>query len=256
MHSRVAFSLKSFRAPLSRSLSSQQPQALIELTENFLYPGETRNYLREANSAFPSNLKLPLRTFTMPDSGGLKNVATQTFFYGGGHEERESLLSSHNATSWASEFGEKTDKCISQQRSTLWVEAPLVKSFGALGMACTSIGQANSTTIYEFRTYELKLGYPVVPRFLELYTAGLPSKLSAPGSDPSTSLVTVINTEVGSLNNVIELWRHGGGTSAMEMSRKAARGAAEWRSAISQIAELSVRFTSVIHRPTQSSPWQ
>jgi len=66
--------------------------------------------------------------------------------------------------------------------------------------------------------------------------------------------VTVLSTEVGRLNEVMEIWRHGNGSTAMEISRHAARGAQEWRSAIASIADLALEFTSTIHKPTKFSP--
>eukprot|EP00536_Pseudo-nitzschia_multiseries_P009656 jgi/Psemu1/23852/gm1.23852_g len=44
----------------------------------------------------------------------------------------------------------------------------------------------NNDCIFELRRYHLKLGYDTVPKFLDLYGAGLPSKLRAPGTDPRT----------------------------------------------------------------------
>ena len=108
--------------------------------------------------------------------------------------------------------------------------------------------------ILELRRYNLKLGYDTVPKFLELYGAGLPSKLEAPGTDPTTSLVTLLYSEVGRLNEVIEIWRHGNGVPAMEQSRAAARKAQEWRSAIASIADLAIEFRSTIHRPVLAFP--
>jgi hypothetical protein len=89
---------------------------------------------------------------------------------------------------------------------------------------------------------------------LRLYEAGLPSKLSAEGTDPTSELVTVLHTDVGPLNHVLEVWRHGAGTRAMNRSRGAARGAAEWRHAIAGIADLAVAFTTAIHKPAAFSP--
>merc|ERR1712172_164832 len=87
-----------------------------------------------------------------------------------------------------------------------------------------------TNTIFEVRRYQLQLGYDTVPRFLSLYQEGLPSKLNeATGKDPTTSLITLLYSEVGPLNHVIEVWKHGNGTAAMERSRVAARQAQEWR---------------------------
>lgn len=69
-------------------------------------------------------------------------------------------------------------------------------------------------------------------------------------------LLTPVTKQVGPLNEVIELWRHGKGCNAMDASRQAAREASEWRKSIGQIAELAVSFVSTIHKPTEFSPWQ
>jgi hypothetical protein len=98
------------------------------------------------------------------------------------------------------------------------------------------------------------LGYDTVPKFLELYGSGLPSKLNADGTDPTTTLVTLLYSEVGRLNEVIEVWRHGNGVAAMEQSRVAARNATAWRSAIASIADLAIEFSATIHRPLPFSP--
>jgi len=210
-------------------------------------------------------LNYPLRSFTVPDSGGCLNVATHTYHYAGGHAERHACKAAQAGLPEWKDYLEESEPCVTSQRSTLWVEPPLVQDFGLHGLGTSSPpvkgpGEASADgrgpCIYEFRRYQLVLGYDTVPRFLDLYSTGLPSKLSASGTDPSTSLLTVMYTEVGNLNEVIELWRHGGGTGAMEASRQAARGAAAWREAIGEIAGISRTFTSTIHKPLDFSPWQ
>ena len=95
-----------------------------------------------------------------------------------------------------------------------------------------------------------------MPRFIEIYSSGLPSKLEAPGTDPSTSLCTVLASEIGPLNHVIEVWRHGNGSSAMETSREASRTAGPWRAAIAEIAGLATRFETAVYKPTEFSAWK
>ena len=153
------------------------------------------------------------------------------------------------------------------QKSTIFVEAPLVSEIeGVCGLTPGNIEQqlydqqhsdedasSSSDSILELRRYQLKLGYDTVPKFLELYGSGLPSKLKAPGTHPSTSLVTLLYSEVGQLNEVMEVWKHGS-TSAMEQSRVAARSATEWKKSIAKIASLATVFTSTIHTPLSFSP--
>lgn len=167
--------------------------------------------------------------------------------------------------------------CLQSQRSTVFVEAPLVKEYSDLDLVP---GLANATNLHalthnddpnqndngdgddddgekhdcilELRHYHLKLGYDTVPNFLQLYGAGLPSKLEAPGTDPGTKLVTLLYSEVGRLNQVVEIWRHGHGVEGMERSRVAARGAIEWRTAVAQLADLALEFRSTVHRPLRA----
>mmetsp|Transcript_3125 Transcript_3125/g.6472 ORF Transcript_3125/g.6472 Transcript_3125/m.6472 type:complete len:140 (+) Transcript_3125:476-895(+) len=118
--------------------------------------------------------------------------------------------------------------------------------------------------IVELRKYQLRLGYDAVPKFLRLYSEALPSKLGAPGTHPTTQLATVLVSDIGRLNVVYEVWKHGGGGEgggedscgmrAMEESRRSSRGAEEWRRGIAQIAELAVTFDTTILRPAEFSP--
>jgi hypothetical protein len=53
---------------------------------------------------------------------------------------------------------------------------------------------ATTLTITITITITIAPGYDTVPKFLELYEAGLPSKLGAEGTCPSTSLCSVFYT--------------------------------------------------------------
>ena len=108
--------------------------------------------------------------------------------------------------------------------------------------------------ILEIRRYNLKLRYDIVFKLLDLYGKGLQSKLNTKGTDPTTTLITLLYSEVGRLNEVIEVWRHGNGVAAMDKSRVAARQAKEWRTAIAKIAELAIDFSATIHKPLPFSP--
>ena len=247
--------MKAFR-PL-RSAST-----LVELREYKLHPGLASAYVESFNDTCGRRREsYPLRTASLPEVGGPLNVVTHSYAWSG-HEERNAQRASLAAThEWRAHVAESSHS-IAEQKSQLFVEPPLVQDFGLHGFAngaCPGSDESStdaSSAIYEVRRYQLKLGYTTVPRWLELYSKGLPSKLGAPGTDPTSSLVTVIYNEVGSLNEVIELWRHGGGTGAMETSRQAARGAQEWRQAIASIAELAITFQSTIHKPLACSPWK
>mmetsp|Transcript_29942 Transcript_29942/g.56631 ORF Transcript_29942/g.56631 Transcript_29942/m.56631 type:complete len:169 (+) Transcript_29942:464-970(+) len=164
-----------------------------------------------------------------------------------------------------------------QQSSGIFVEAGLVNDFeevkglkywiendGSNNDGPGNHNNNNNKGIIELRKYQLKLGYDTVPKFLQSYSAALSSKLNAIGTHPTTQLATVMVGDVGSLNTVYEVWKHGGkisigdsefcGLHAMEQSRIASRGAKEWRKGIAKIAELAVSFDTTILKPTEFSP--
>jgi hypothetical protein len=248
---------------------SKSGQPIVELREYVLRPEHAASYMQAtAETADLRQSLVPLRFFSLPETGGQLHVATHVYYYEGGHAERDAKRNAMGANDdWKAYVG-ACRPYADTQHSNIFVEAPLVQqqqqsSIGLLGGGgggvqglATIPGElpGGDNSILEIRRYKLKLGYDTVPKFLELYGAGLPSKLNAAGTDPTTSLVTLMYTEVGRLNEVIEIWRHGNGTQAMEQSRQAARGAREWRLAIGSIADLALEFTSTIHKPTAFSP--
>ena len=107
---------------------------------------------------------------------------------------------------------------------------------------------------WELRSYQLILGYTSVPRFLELYSAGLKDKLAADDSGAS-QLATLLYSDCGPLNVVHELWRHESMQRAQD-SRVASRKAAKWKEAIGEIASLTTSFKTRYMRPLLNSPWR
>lgn len=239
-------------------LSSASPSTpIIELREYDLCTEQSVPYLQATAKAADLRKSLvPLRFFSMPDTGGQLHVATHAYYYAGGLAERDAKRGEMGKSDEWKKYLAECRPCMKSQRSNIFVEAPFVdKVDNVAGLREVGKGVGDDC-ILEIRRYNLILGYDTVPKFLSLYSKGLPSKLAAVGTDPTTSLVTVIYSEVGRLNEVIEIWRHGDGTGAMERSRVAARGAPAWRMAIAEIAGLAVEFTSTIHRPTAFSPLQ
>lgn len=250
-------------AKVAKRMSSTRP--IVELREYELLPSKVQLYTQCTTKSSGLRKSLtPLRLFTMPETGGTLNVATHLYFYNGGFEERNEKRQLMGQSDEWKEYLKEARTCMQNQKSTIFVEAPLVNEIDqvcglAPGLAESKLGLAEDNKvvdpdcIYEVRRYQLKLGYDTVPNFLSLYKNGLPSKLNAPGTDPSTALITLLYSEVGQLNEVIEIWRHGS-TDAMERSRVASRSANEWRSSIAQIANLATVFTSSIHKPLSFSP--
>ncbi|KAH8055861.1 3'-tRNA processing endoribonuclease [Aureococcus anophagefferens] len=120
---------------------------------------------------------------------------------------------------------------------------------GLPGLAGGAVVDAAPGAVYELRTYELVLGYATVPRFLELYAAGLADKLAVDDTGEST-LVSLLHSEAGvaPLNTVIELWRHDSAQGSMR-SRVKSREATTRRAAIGDIAAISTRFETQLLAP-------
>ena len=252
-----------FRRGFSSSKFSPSQAAAIELREYDLFPEHASSYMQLTTDACELRKALsPLRFFSLPETGGKLNVATHAYYYAGGLSERDETRKAMAENKEWQDYIASMRFCVQAQNSTIFVEAPLVRQFDLPGLA--NIIQSpeaaqqpgGNNCILEIRRYNLKLGYDTVPKFLELYGSGLPSKLNAEGTDPTTSLITLLSSEVGRLNEVVEIWKHGNGTTAMEQSRVAARGAQEWRSAIASIADLAIEFRSTIHKPVSFSPIQ
>lgn len=229
---------------------------IVEFRRDTLKPEYTTKYLAKTEQT--ANLRkalIPLRLYSMPDTGGQLNVATHVYYYAGGHPERDASRSQMKENPQWQAYLEESKPFIQNEASAILVESPFMKQFSDIqGLANDIENDRSNNCIFEIRIYNLILGYDTVPKFMKLYEAGLPSKLDAEGTDPTTSLITLLYSEVGRLNEVIEIWRHGDGTAAMERSRVAARGAIPWRNSIAEIAPLAIDFTSTIHKPMSFSP--
>lgn len=151
---------------------------------------------------------------------------------------------------------------LQSSRAVVMVEAtdclascglPGAAGFTTPAPAEAAVGVVAPLVCWELRTYQLQLGYDTVPKFFALYGEGLKDKLAADTSGAS-SLATLLYSDCGSLNVVMELWRHESLQRAQD-SRRASRAAPKWRAAIGEIATLATSFDTQYLRPTPSSPW-
>ena len=145
---------------------------------------------------------------------------------------------------------------LSGSESVLMLEATdALHACGLPGAAGYSsrLKEHSAGVAWEMRTYQLVLGYPAVPQFLELYTEGLRDKLAADDSGAS-ELATLLYSDCGPLNVVVELWRHESIQRAQD-SRMASRKAVKWKQAIGEIAKISTSFSTLYMRPLRASPW-
>ena len=67
---------------------------------------------------------VPLRLFTVPETGGTLNVATHFYHYEGGFAERDKCRAAQGENlEWARYLG-VARPCMIEQKSTVFVEAP------------------------------------------------------------------------------------------------------------------------------------
>lgn len=265
----------------TRSSSSSARTPIVELRQYQLHPSQTALYTKHTIQSAPLRKELPLAFFGFPECGSIQlNSAVHMYHYPEGHQQR---LQQRGALAEKDEWKKylsEVKSCMMQQSSSIFVEAPIVQDFdevkGLKYWVDSDPSKNRGTTksngngrihtnkgIVELRKYQLKLGYDTVPNFLKLYSQALPSKLNAVGTHPTTELVTILVSDVGSLNTVYEVWKHGGGSDedeadfcgmqAMELSRQASRSALEWRKGIAQIADLADTFDTTILKPLEFS---
>lgn len=263
----VAAARSCSRAMSTSTSSTTSP--IIELRQYHLNPNSTGTYTQNTIQSSGLRKTLPLAFFGFPETGAVPlNTAVHLYHYPGGMRQRnDDRATLAKKDEWKQYLG-GVKECMMQQKSEIYVEAGLVNDFDEVtGLEywvkndqSTADTCGNSNSIIELRKYQLKLGYDTVPIFLKLYAQALPSKLNAVGTHPTTQLITILSSDIGSLNTVYEVWKHGGGNScgmeAMEQSRQASRGAQEWRSGISEIAKLATSFDTSILKPASFSPLQ
>lgn len=272
----------------SKAAAATTTNAIVELRKMQFYPAGTSIYTQSINDAGPLLQKhLPLAFAGLPETGAIElDTAVHLYYYGDGHADRLAKQAAMALDLNMMQYVGDVEACLLRQSSEIYVEASIVKDFDEItGLKYWPSLEANndrsgdnyvddsgstrsSSAIVELRKYQLRLGYDTVPKFLSFYSEALPYKLKALGTHPTTQLVTILNAEIGSLNTVYEVWKHGGkipghedstdycGYSALEMSRQASRGVMEWRNGIAQIAELAVTFDTTILKPMECSPLQ
>ncbi len=132
--------------------------------------------------------------------------------------------------------------------------AEILGAVGLPGISSFSPSTPSKTSVYELRTYQLNLGYDTMPKMVSAFQHGLPSKIAA-DVERKGELVTVAFSEVGRVNQFVEVWRY----KAIEDSaavREASRKAEKWRETVAQAASISQSFTNTFYRPTSFSPMQ
>jgi hypothetical protein len=128
----------------------------------------------------------------------------------------------------------------------------VAETFG--GFATETVAAVGGcAAVYELRRYRLVLGYDTVPRFMDYYSGGVSSKLEA-SKEAGSRFCSLLYTEVGHLNEVLEIWRHNG-VAGMEQARVLSRRSQPWKMAVANIAPLALSFSNTLLTPAPFSNW-
>ena len=106
--------------------------------------------------------------------------------------------------------------------------------------------------IYEMRTYQLHPGYGTAPKLREAFAQGLPHKVAA---DPTGELVFFGYSDIGTLNQIIELWRYPSAQACIQ-ARQASRTIQEWRTCIGSVTPMVQYFETQFLHPANFSIWR
>ena len=226
----------------------------MELRKYELKPSDSAVFLKLASAAGDLRKQLaPLRLFATPDTGGQLNTVVHFYYHPSLKHRDDAARAMRENTPWM-KFEEESRRCCDKQSSYIYSEAPFVaQSYG--GMATHRIAATEDyAAIYEVRQYQLVLGYDTVPKFIEHYSSGLDSKLEV-SKEAGSRFCSLLHTEVGSLNQVIELWRHNN-VAGMEQCRTLSRNSQPWKKAVGCIAPLAISFTNTLLKPAHFSNWR
>jgi len=244
---------------LRRFASSSAAPGILEMRTYTLKPEGSAAYM--AMCADTANVRAEvapgfLGMFSV-ETGGRLNVVRH--FYGYKDMEHRQAVRSKmpDNLDWRNFLADSKAHLESQES---WIYVPCADVMEAAGSTPItdlrpSIPNSDSKLsrgVYELRRYQLIPGYPTVPKLRELFCEGLPDKIAA---DQHGKLVAFAASDVGVLNNVIELWRYDSMEASLK-ARQASRNAKKWRECIGGAAELTQTFTTELMLPTPFSPWQ
>ena len=270
--------LRRMASTSSRSLASRSngfaltasAPGFFEMRTDHILPGRLTQYLHEEARCAPARRKLfpGWRGMWKTELGGSVHSITGLYHWESFDQRDAARAVAEDSAEYlgkdaglaaeglAAEDHASLRETLTSSSALIMVEATAaLEACGLPGAAAfePQVAGPNANPAWELRTWQLKLGYATVPRFLELYTHGLADKLAA-DEEGASQLATLCYTDCGPLNVVVELWRHESLQSAQVKApwRKAAR----WRAVAEDVAAISQSFHTQFMRPLASSPWR
>lgn len=239
-----------------RSFSTRTRQnGFIELREYTLKPEGVKPYLDLCNGiAEVRKAHLPFLGMMTPETGGVLNKVVHFYAYEDFDRRHAARKAIAKHPEWQSFLAESRKHVLGPQESKCMREATQVYEALQLPPTASFVSPSASTGpgMYEVREYLLHPGYGSVPKVLESFKQGLPHKVA---KDTEGKLVFFGFTDVGLLNNVIEIWRYPSYQSCMT-AREGARTVQPWRDCIGAVTPHVQWFRSTFMNPVATSPWQ
>ncbi|KAF6240403.1 hypothetical protein COO60DRAFT_1709046 [Scenedesmus sp. NREL 46B-D3] len=254
--SRVALPLVA-RA-FSKSSGNQLQQhglGILEIREYTLHPAGSKQFMKlAAEHAMLRSQLLPFLGMFTCDTGGDLNTVTHFYHYED-LEQREAVrCAAAKNVQWQA-FIDASRPHVAKQQSRIMVESAAV--YDALGKPGAASFRSPAQTlpntpVYEMRQYQLHPGYGSVPKLLAAFADGLPEKVAA---DKDGLLVAFAHSDVGVLNQVVELWRYPSAAACIR-ARVSARAVQKWRDTIAAVTPGVQQFQTSLLSPTAFSPWR
>lgn len=233
-----------------------QTVGMIEMRSYTLQPKGMAEFIKlcEENSTLRRTL-LPLIGIFKVETGvvasGNASLNTIIHFYGyKDHEERDRTRSKSLQSSDWQKYISESREFVSCQESTIYIPALSSLSGPVSRLMADSLDTTTDSSLYELRQTQLIPGYGSVPNLVKEFEKGLPMKMAA---DNEGKLVFMAYSDVGMLNNFIELWRYPS-TQACINARQKSREVQAWRNTIAAIAPGVQSFTTAFLRPLSLSP--
>ena len=205
-------------------------------------------------ASFLHSIHVMIRMFTC-DVGSCLHRVTHLYSYSS-FDERDEIRGKCIKDPRFQKYIHLTRPHVQYQENRVMKEA--VGLFDALKMPCTRdfispTKPVGRPATYEWRSYQLKPGHTMVPDLIKSFSKGLPDKISSDrgGGAP----VAFLYSDVGRLNNVVEVWRYASHQACIS-AREAAREAKVWRQALLEVGPNVESFDSSFLRPVSFSKWQ
>lgn len=234
-------------------------QGFLELREYTLQPKHFADFINISTER--SDLRqrlLPFLGMFTCDLGGTLNRVVHLYHYNDFDERDSTRRAAAQDPQWK-QYVHDSRNFVAHQESSVYLPAvPVLHA--AHARPIHSVLQSSSSPrpplwpppMYELRTYQLSPGYGSVPKLIQAFQKGIPHKIAA---DKSSELIYFGYTDVGILNNVIELWRYPSAAGCMQ-ARQSARKVAEWKEAIGAITPGVQTFRSSFLHPLPFSRLQ